>query len=221
MIKSRVTFGVSLFVSMFGLACGDSGGGSAQGATCEQVCRHIEAPHCGNAAPNCQASCEEEKLNTPMDCEAELNALTSCFAGATFRCDADDAPQADACKSALDRWSSCSNNGAPAPGKDPNESDGGQTSDAAPGDGDGDSNANVCSASPDDEACDTCLKGACCEEIAACGPDCLRILDCVSSCADDDCVNLCLTDNPNGAAPFSALTTCMVQSCSDSCDLGS
>ncbi|MFT3923592.1 MAG: hypothetical protein QM778_13760 [Myxococcales bacterium] len=220
MIKSRVAFGVSLFVSMLGVACGDSEGGP-KGASCEAVCERIEDPQCGNAAPNCVAQCKEEKLNTPTDCQSEIDALTSCFAGATFHCDGDDVPQADACKPELDRWIACSEQpSTPDDGDDETGGDGPQSGGESPGDH-GEHEQNQCGASPADDACDSCLKGTCCDETSACGPACQRIADCVDTCADDDCIDECVNDNLDGAYQFSQLATCMVQSCAGSCNLGS
>jgi hypothetical protein len=199
------------------MACGDDEGGS-KGASCEEICERIEAPACENAAPNCVASCKEEKLNTPVDCESELAALSSCFAGATFHCDANEIPMANACKPQLDRWLECSGESEdPAAGGDGDDDPSG---DPLPGDQPDDDDENMCQASPDDSACDSCLKDSCCTETAACGPACQRIADCLQECPDDECMDTCVNENLDGAYQFSQLGTCMVQNCAGSCDLG-
>jgi hypothetical protein len=78
---------------------------------------------------------------------------------------------------------------------------------------------NVCEVAADDGACDSCLKGACCEETLACGPACQRIADCVEECPDDECLDSCVNENLDGAYQFSQLGTCMVQNCAGSCEL--
>jgi hypothetical protein len=213
-ITRRVALGYSLLFSVLGVACGDDEGDS-RGATCEQVCRRMEAPGCENAAPNCVEECEEEKLNTAVECQSEMDALTTCFAGATFQCDEHQIPMAKACESKLNRWLACAGE-EPLPVDDDEQQ---QDDDGKPGQ-DTDGEQNLCEAAPDDDACDTCLKGACCEETAECGPDCQRIADCVQECPDDECVDTCVNDNLDGAYQFSVLATCMVQNCAGSCELG-
>lgn len=215
MIKSRVAFGYSLLFSVLGVACGDDEGGGRK-ASCAQICERMEAPDCGNTSPNCVATCKEEKLNTPMDCQSELDALSSCFAGATFECDANDVPMADACQAKLNRWLECSGE-QPVPAAD---DDGAQQGGGKPNDGDDSDQALVCKAAPEDDSCDSCLKGACCEETAACGPSCQRIADCVQACPDDECVDRCVDENLDGAYQFSEVGTCMIQNCAGSCELG-
>lgn len=219
MIKSRVAIGYSLLFSVLGIACGDDEGGGAR-ASCEQICERMEAPSCANTSPNCVATCREEKLNTPMDCEPELDALSKCFAGATFQCDANKVPMAAACQAKLNRWLACS--GEPSlpddDGEEPQDDGDSRPDPDEPGD---DSDELVCKAAPDDDSCDTCLKGSCCEETAACGPACQRIANCIQECADDACIDTCVQDNLDGAYQFSQLGTCMVQHCAGSCELGS
>ncbi len=218
MTKSRVVLGYSLLFSVLGVACGDDEGG-ARSASCEQICERIEAPACANASPNCGASCREEKLNTPVDCEPKLDALSDCFAGATFQCDANDVPMAAACKTKLNRWLECAGEPMlPDDGEKPQDDDDSPPDTDEPDDG---SDELVCKAASDDDSCDTCLKGACCDETAACGPACQRIADCMQECADDACIDSCVQENLDGAYQFSQLATCMVQNCAGSCELGS
>ena len=130
---------------------------------------------------------------------------------------------ANACKPQLDCWLACSDESDdPASGGDGdnNQSEEPQSGNDKPGNGDGDDEENICQASPEDDTCDSCLKGSCCEETASCGPACQRIFDCMQECSDDACIDACVDDNLDGAYQFSQLGTCMIQNCAGSCDLG-
>ena len=128
---------------------------------------------------------------------------------------------ADACMAKLNRWLECS--GEPtlpadgdADGEDPEDGE-----DSKGDDGANDDEDLLCSAASDDDACDSCLKGSCCEETATCRPACQRIADCVQECPDDECIDSCVEENLDGAYQFSQLGTCMVQNCAGSCELDS
>lgn len=88
--------------------------------------------------------------------------------------------------------------------------------DGDPGDGDGD--AGVCSAAPDDDACDTCTKANCCDELTACvaDADCLCVTECIDMGGDSaTCHTDCSLSMPNPT--FGVLVTCLSQSCSNEC----
>jgi hypothetical protein len=69
-------------------------------------------------------------------------------------------------------------------------------------------------------ACDACFRDACCEEGEACGaqPSCLDYWDCAVPCGGDaGCRAECDARYPAGAAPYRALESCLVASCSEAC----
>jgi hypothetical protein len=204
-------------------ACGDDGG-SGKRPSCAQLCARIEAPECPNAAPDCLAACEEDFEATPKRCEDELDALARCFGRATFTCDEDGVPAADRCEQQLDRWARClesapsdpdeGNNGGNSGGGNNN---GGNNGGGNNNGGNGDGSSDLCEADPSDNACDSCLKGSCCDEISACGPDCQAILSCVELCWDEECIDGCLEEYPAGVQQVAALSTCVATSCEASC----
>jgi hypothetical protein len=75
-------------------------------------------------------------------------------------------------------------------------------------------------------ACDTCLANDCCSEDTACGndPDCINFIDCVNYCfpmdggaPDQNCINDCSVQYPNGSNELSNLDMCMQNSCMTAC----
>jgi len=70
--------------------------------------------------------------------------------------------------------------------------------------------------SPGDNACDTCLYDACCEQARACGPgsSCASYFSCAESCnSDEACKNRCAADYPSGFGDAVALSVCAGSSC--------
>jgi hypothetical protein len=68
--------------------------------------------------------------------------------------------------------------------------------------------------------CDTCLRGACCAEIAACQgePRCEALLACLAACADDACRGACESAQKLGESS-AALLACLSARCDEPCGL--
>ncbi len=100
------------------------------------------------------------------------------------------------------------------------QSDGGATN--VPGRDAGQSDAGslgtlTCAPKATDDACGTCFKASCCDEIEACGADCFALLDCITECETEACVNACYTTYPDGVDEFSLLASCTEDSCEIEC----
>jgi hypothetical protein len=202
--------GVGLVVSLLiGLsACGDD---AEVRPSCTQLCERIEAPACPNAAPDCLAACEDDMGTTPAACDGELDTLSRCFAGATFQCDENGVPEANACKDELDTWLECR---AHSEG----DGDDGESDGNADGSSDGGGGAeDACTPHPDDATCDLCVKDACCAELSVCGPACQQLFSCAEFCADDACIELCVQQHLEGAQAAAALSACLGNRCALAC----
>jgi len=71
-----------------------------------------------------------------------------------------------------------------------------------------------------DPDCDACFHDACCDEGAACSDraDCLSYWDCAVACGSDPgCRDECDLQYPQGAGPYAALESCLLDSCSSQC----
>lgn len=77
-----------------------------------------------------------------------------------------------------------------------------------------------CEPGPDDEPCDSCLKSQCCEQVTACGDDCVALIECGDICPTQACVDDCLALHPTGAAELERFWECAAESCSSVCDDG-
>lgn len=70
-------------------------------------------------------------------------------------------------------------------------------------------------------ACQSCLEGACCDELAGCASDCQSWIDCANTCAGDlDCKEDCDAQNPSGASDAATLDACVTASCNAECGGG-
>ncbi|MBI2395984.1 MAG: hypothetical protein HYV09_40855 [Deltaproteobacteria bacterium] len=111
-------------------------------------------------------------------------------------------------------------------------SDAAGVDDTAPGDttpaGDGDAPDGgrrhpvldqSCAPSESTVACDKCSEERCCETRAACDADCVAVFSCIESCTAGAaaCVEKCLTENPAGAAAYSAQNACVNLYCTTPC----
>ena len=68
-----------------------------------------------------------------------------------------------------------------------------------------------------DNACETCLYDACCEQARACGlgSPCARYFDCVAGCnSEQDCKDACGVQYPSGFGDAVALSVCASSRCS-------
>jgi hypothetical protein len=192
---------ISLVSVLFAISagCGDeeSKGG---GASCEAVCKRIEAAHCGAPAPDCVEQCRDDNESTPVGCKDELDALSSCFAAATFTCDAEGVPTANGCKKQLDARLACDGQGG---NQHQHQNQSGGLS---------------CELDDESDVCDACLAEECCGTLSACGSDCQQLLDCADACADDSCVQNCFTRYPKGVSGATQISSCMETQCSDACE---
>jgi hypothetical protein len=78
----------------------------------------------------------------------------------------------------------------------------------------------VCAPSATDDACNTCLKTHCCNELGACtaDPDCVALSICVVNCGSDQtCGNNCVTQHTEGFNTIGPLIQCTNASCGTAC----
>ncbi len=78
--------------------------------------------------------------------------------------------------------------------------------------------------------CQKCLETSCCTALKGCydlpGIDagtgtattCEDYADCVASCDDNECIDLCDTATPDYVAPYDTITSCGMTRCAGECD---
>ncbi len=80
----------------------------------------------------------------------------------------------------------------------------------------------TCDATGDCGTCGNCaIAGACQATMNACESDqnCVALLDCLSTCADQTCADGCMTQYPGGQTGYMAVVSCVVcQVCPITCD---
>jgi hypothetical protein len=214
---------VALAAVLAGCGDDDSGGG---GASCAQVCAKVEAAECANDS-DCMATCNSVKDSTPMGCTGSYSALTSCYAGATFTCDADEESVAEKCNAQEIAYAECVQSG----GEDDATEDAGGGTDVGDNAGSGgDAMGNAGAGAPDGCSgltvggeCGECLEGSCCDELLACqdDSDCPALTDCVSTCTDSDCQQACADASTSSAVDlYNAFIDCAAQNCEAECSDG-
>jgi hypothetical protein len=202
-----------------------------QPSNCQQLCvDDIEATPAGcigfaNAFAECLGaavfSCDAQGQAEARSCSTQLASWTSCVTGvppgvpdASASADAgadasistppdaamqDAASQDAASQDAASQLSDAGNDtGVPGP-------DGGSLFTCAP--------------EPADEACDTCIKTACCATYLACDLSCAQLTTCLNSCALEDftCAAQCENLYALGIPGFDALIECVGRSCEAQC----
>lgn len=78
----------------------------------------------------------------------------------------------------------------------------------------------TCGDEPEDDVCDTCVKGACCTQLGdyrAAG-DLTDFVDCAGPCADQACVDDCIDQFPEAGAGYEGLVSCQDDSCDETCN---
>jgi hypothetical protein len=77
----------------------------------------------------------------------------------------------------------------------------------------------VCEANADDTDCVACLKVGCCAELVpyVSSEDIDGFATCVEPCADQACVDGCITDFPDAGEAYNVLIGCAEVSCLDQC----
>ena len=205
--------------------CGDDDAGG--GATCVQVCAKVEAANCENDS-DCMSTCNDVKDSTPMGCTGSYSALTNCYAGATFTCDADEESVAEGCGQQEIAYAECVQSG----GEDDGNTDagGGNEDDVNAGSG-GDAMGNAgagatdsCSGLTVGGECGECLEGSCCDDLLACqdDSDCPTLTECVGNCSDSSCQQTCADASSSSAVDlYNAFIDCATRSCEAECSDGS
>lgn len=77
-----------------------------------------------------------------------------------------------------------------------------------------------CPIAPDDNACETCSKTNCCDELMACGADakCMCFIDCVQmGNTPQMCAGMCQVQQPGMNPAIAGLFMCNMNSCGDVC----
>lgn len=72
----------------------------------------------------------------------------------------------------------------------------------------------------DGNACDACVATSCCWPAYLCShdPNCQAIIDCVTSCQNDSCIDRCIGNaDPTAAESYSATTECLSGRCASDC----
>jgi hypothetical protein len=69
-------------------------------------------------------------------------------------------------------------------------------------------------------SCQGCLEAHCCTELGACdvGSECASLVDCLKSCAAEDCVADCSTSHAAGLEGMQALYACLDGACTADCE---
>jgi hypothetical protein len=77
----------------------------------------------------------------------------------------------------------------------------------------------VCEANADDTECVACLKVGCCAELVpyAAAPGVADFAVCIEPCADQACIDSCITEFPDAGNAYSVLITCAEGSCLTEC----
>jgi hypothetical protein len=77
----------------------------------------------------------------------------------------------------------------------------------------------ICEASADDTTCIACLKVGCCADLVpyAAAPDVADFAVCIEPCADQACIDGCITDFPEAGNAYSTLITCAEGACLTEC----
>jgi len=70
-----------------------------------------------------------------------------------------------------------------------------------------------------DDPCSACLKQHCCSELLGCRADaeCIALAVCFTNCADQPCLDDCLTQHPDGQTALEPILTCTQGSCEAEC----
>ena len=222
---------VTVFAS---LGCGgednkkNSVTGSSDAALCKRICARSQAPRCENDEEDCADSCEALIDQTPSKCDDAREAFTSCAEKATFTCDENDEAEAKSCAKHLAAWTSCMGG---VVGRTANEDADSDTTSPSSGRGDAGrprlptpisepaGDAGICAPTDDDDVCTTCVKGDCCELLAACDDDCQSAVACVSACDSEDCARECLASSSPGVQALLALSACQARSCRSECSV--
>lgn len=103
---------VSVLVALLGCDDEDKGGGASSAKICERVCTRAAVPRCRNDLPNCESRCLTVREDSPVDCDAQLDAFTYCALRATFTCDVVQESEAKECAALQDAWTRCYTGGA-------------------------------------------------------------------------------------------------------------
>ncbi|HEY4120682.1 MAG TPA: hypothetical protein VGM56_22610 [Byssovorax sp.] len=78
-----------------------------------------------------------------------------------------------------------------------------------------------CLCTSDGTSCGDCETSKCCDTLAACelSTDCLELDQCVGQCgaSDQNCVNSCAGQFPNGVTPLNSFFMCLQNSCATPC----
>jgi hypothetical protein len=219
------------------VGCGDDD--SEGGASCAQVCAKVEAAKCKND-PDCMSTCNGYKDSTPMGCTDTYNALTRCYAGATFTCDNAKESVAKECSKQESAYAECVQSG----GKDDGKDAGGGRDDAgnvdnggSGGDTKGNPDAGMsgnggtgatgggtsCAGATVDGQCGQCIQGSCCDELLACqnDSDCLTLNECVGGCNDSSCAQTCANSASSNAVDlYNTFIDCATKQCESECTDG-
>jgi len=222
-VRIRYTWtGLGLLVGLLG--CGDDDGGGNGGgrdedesavdaSLCEQICTRASAAKCENDdADDCASECVGAMEATPASCASKLTAFERCAARARWSCDDENEAEPIGCDEELVAWVTCVDpqEGPSTPGDTGDDDD----NDGPTGEIEGDL---LCKPAADDDACGTCVKGSCCDELTACGPACQKIFACIAECATEACQKGCEQQNPAGAVQYDNIMQCTSDSCTTAC----
>jgi hypothetical protein len=77
----------------------------------------------------------------------------------------------------------------------------------------------VCEANPDDTVCVACLKTGCCADLVpyVAAEDVGDFATCVEPCADQACIDGCISDFPTAGNAYNTLIGCAEGACLDEC----
>lgn len=172
-------------------------GADAGAPSCSTVCANAYAAGCSE--PGACGACEELRILTPTSCSGQLTALETCAASATFTCDPEGRAYAAACDMPSTAWRSCVEGVYPRAF------------------GSADPSTAVCPGQPAD-ACDQCLRTACCAPYLDCAadPECLALLTCSNVCTTTACQTSCDRAHPSAILLHRALIGCAVPNCTGS-----
>ncbi len=173
-------------------ATGTGGGSAGSGGSAGNsgaFCEQICTKVSGVGCANeIKADCVTDCTAQYSTCKSEFTTLASCVEStASLSCDTDGDLVIDGCDSSLRPFAACI----------------------------------ACLPEVDDDACNTCQKGNCCAQSKAVlnASDVLSLIACFEACPPNDspCQQGCLAANPNAAAAFPALNTCLTNNCSAEC----
>ena len=190
-------------------------------ARCESICDRSAAADCENEAGDCEKQCALLSADTPPHCEAQLSAFMRCAAGAGFTCDADGQSHAPSCEAKLETLIACVQPDNTEAGTPPRIDAGATDASTRPT---SDVGLLACPLDDDENACSTCLKLRCCEQISACGTACQALVTCVNGCpagdTSDACGRACFAAHPGGSTAFTGFARCLSVQCEATCRTG-